>query len=107
MFAHTGASQRGIPDISVTWLGMTSWWEVKHLTPTLRSSANQELMLLRLAAAGTARYVLYEHTRKMQRTGIVHPLHIRDGREGEWTSGFNHHFVVFVIRQYHERRHPS
>src|SRR5678809_210943 len=59
VMSHTGAIHVGIPDLSVTWNGKTSWWEVKFAKPVLHSRGVQELMMKRLSRHGTAYYVIY------------------------------------------------
>lgn len=101
---HTGAMHAGIPDLSVTWNGHTTWWEVKHAHPTIASRGVQDLMMTRLSKTGTAFYVIYQSVRRVRRTGIVHPQNYKavgTDIDGTWVDGFNHVFVAEFIREFH------
>ena len=92
----------GIPDIAVTWMGRTTWWECKYADPDLDSKGIQDLTLLRLAGAGYARYVIYEDRGSVRRTRIVHPKDINEWMATDVVvSGFNHEFVADYIRKVH------
>ena len=52
VFRHEDRFTAGIPDISMTGRGATSWWEVKYLNPRLHSYGLQELTMKRLASPG-------------------------------------------------------
>lgn len=73
---HEDVRTSGIPDMSLTGFAKTTWWEFKHAVPTFDSTGIQELTMLRLAAAGYARYVIWEEQRGIKRTLIVHPRHV-------------------------------
>lgn len=102
IFSHTGAMTSGIPDISVTWRGKTSWFEVKWANPTIKSRGDQDLSLLRLAGQGNAWYIIYEEKRGVKRTGIVHPSAFQEGLDGEWCSNYNHRWVADFIQRVHK-----
>jgi hypothetical protein len=57
---HNDAKTAGIPDISVTGRGLTTWLEIK-VGETIESRMMQQIMLQRLfvASRGGAFYVLY------------------------------------------------
>ena len=99
---HEDVSTSGIPDISITGYNFTSWLEVKHATPSFKSPGIQELMCLRLAAAGHCRYLIYYEKGAIKRTLIIHPKHLKDLQPEAFCIGFDHEFVVDYIRQIHE-----
>lgn len=109
-FRHEDLFTSGIPDISVTWRGKAifpqiymSWWEVKHGTPKFESTDIQELRLKQLAEEGFARYLIYmEGDSQGQRTLIVHPRNLKQMIPEYSCEGFNHRWVVRMIRDYHE-----
>ena len=71
---HEDIRTAGIPDISITFHGVTTWWECKHATPKFASSGIQELTMMRLCANGYARYIIwYEKKGIPPHTLIVHP----------------------------------
>ena len=98
---HEDRFTSGIPDISVTWHGRTTWWECKHATPSLVSQGIQELTLLRLAAAGHARYIVWQERRGVRRTMIVHPNRLRDLETETTCPGFDMSWLVEQIRLAH------
>jgi len=93
----------GYPDIVVTALGNTSWWEVKfHDHDGFASEGIQELTMLRLAGAcNRAFYIIFEEA-PTKRTRILHPKHIKDWQShGETRPGYNYKWVVECIRGVH------
>ena len=101
VFKHNDRITSGIPDFSVTCSNRTSWWECKLADPQFCGQGLQELMMLRLAAAGYARYVVWEQRRGLERTLIVHPKHIGDLMPEAWCVGFDHRWLVEQIRKAH------
>lgn len=103
-FPHQDVVSIGIPDISLTGFGRTTWWECKHGTPDFESQGRQELTMLRLAAAGFARYIIWHENADgtSKRTLIVHPKQIGDLIAEEWCVGFNFQFVVDYMKRVHQ-----
>ena len=93
----------GVPDFPVTGGSkrVTVWLEVKHANPKFQCRGVQELMMLRLAKAGYAAFVVYYEDEGIRRTYIVDPKDIGKAPE-EWTvfsEGFNHRFVAeYVVK---------
>lgn len=57
---HNQRTGVGVPDISVTGAGRTSWWELKYLKAgRLIQRGLQAHMLHRLGQAGLARYIMF------------------------------------------------
>lgn len=98
---HADVRTSGIPDLSLTGRTHTTWWEFKHGTPSFASSGIQELTMLRLAAAGYARYVVWEEKLGIRRTLVVHPRQIGAVDAEAWCTGFDHRFVVAFMRKVH------
>ena len=94
---HADPMTSGIPDVSVTWHGKTSWWEFKQGEKIKWSNALQQLTCRRLASAGNCRVVFYEEKRMIRRTCICTP----DETIEVFATGFDHQFVVDVIRRTH------
>lgn len=94
-------AQPGNPDLSITGGRCTTWLEFKHATPQFDDNGRQLLTMMRLAAAGHARYVIWweSATGLGKRTMIVHPREVRD-RKGwllnpeEVTNGHDHRWLV-------------
>jgi hypothetical protein len=64
----------GVPDLSVTWGGISVWIEVKLANPRFKSPELQKLQMRRLSANGYAIYVIYDI--KNDDTHIVEPSNI-------------------------------
>lgn len=60
VFSHTGAFHSGIPDLSCTWNGVTSWIEVKYSRGGRRSKATelQIQTLIELSKTGAPAFLL-------------------------------------------------
>lgn len=96
----------GAPDRSIVGQGTQSNWECKHGTPAFRSPGDQELMCMRLAAAGHCRYIVWKETKSVQQTMIVHPREIH-GRRGwnytpeAWCVGVDMKWLVNEVLKEH------
>ena len=100
---HEDRFTDGIPDISVTGRGKTSWIEVKYANPKFQCRGIQELTMKRLALAGLAYFVVYWEQGKDKLTFIVDPTEI--GNEvktwAKFTRGFDHEWVIRFIQELH------
>jgi len=89
VFKHADTLTSGIPDVSMTFNGYTSWWELKRSrTPKAPISGTelqrQNMRRLSLASGQCAWYIVWEPTATL----IVHPsevdrggvLNLRDGQ---------------------------
>lgn len=102
---HADRFNSGHPDFSLTWHGITSWWEVKHYdnepfeTPQL-----QKITCQRLARQTVCNYIIYEQRGEFKQVLIVHPEKIETWQETPlFQLGFNHSWVSRYIRA----QHPS
>ena len=99
---HADRITSGIPDISISWHGKTTWLEVKFANPNIIDRGIQRLMLKTLEREGSAFYVIYDNLRN--RTLIVLPQHIdRWEDDGAYrdADGFDHDLVVKLIKETH------
>lgn len=100
VFRHEDHYTSGIPDISVTGNKITSWWECKlwrnEAEPTKEI---QRYTLERLAVHGHAYFIVYR-LKDPARVEIYRPS---DYPHYPWirTEGFNHDWIVAVIRETH------
>lgn len=101
VFKHADSFTHGIPDISLTANGRSSWWEVKFADPKFNSTGIQELNCLRLAKISICYYVIYDQS--FDRTLIVHPFQFKEWRTHHVASvsGFDHAFVADYARKRH------
>lgn len=103
IFRHEDRHLFGVPDLSVTGNGITSWWEGKHANPKFQSQGIQELTMLRLAKQSHARYIIWDEGEGAKRTLLVHPQEMNVWEEAkECAAGFNHRWVVDQIRKVHD-----
>lgn len=100
---HEDIRTVGIPDMSITGFGRTCWWEFKAATPRVVSTGIQELTMLRLAAAGFARYIVWQEHRdgSNKRTLIVHPTNLKDLLPEAFCIGYDMRFLVDYILKVH------
>ena len=81
---HEDQMRHGIPDISVTGLGWTTWWEVKYANPGFESEKIQDVTMWKLARAGYARYIIfYEPHPNDRKVCIAHPNEVLDIKTGK------------------------
>lgn len=85
---HEELFRSGIPDMSVTWNGKTTWWEAKLADPNPRGKGIQKLTASRLAEQGRCYYIIWVASPGPKRTLIVEPKHVLIG---DW----DHPFVFF------------
>ena len=91
----------GRPDIAVTGLKVTTRWEVKHANPGFKHKGNQTDMMLKLAIAGFAWYIVFDEP--TQRIYIVDPKDIEKPKITwkDFTEGYNYKWVVQRVWKEH------
>lgn len=107
---HPGtAFSKGVPDMSLTLNGRTSWWEFKYtIDARIRNHADfglQLVMCLALAAAGTCYYVVLSDDNDERRIHIVEPRAI-DRETRRYTGidgGADYAWLVKRMAKEHER----
>jgi len=101
---HEDRSTYGIPDLSVTMCGSTSWWEVKFANPDCRSRGAQDLTMRRLGNVGKAYYLIFEIDKtKEKRMHIVTPNdYVKWEQSGDMMIGFDHAWVTDFIKAVHK-----
>lgn len=105
---HEDVRNSGTPDLTVTALGMTSWWEFKFGDPFFKSKGIQEFVCGQLAREGFCRYVVYRLNEDgTQETLIVHPQAMKERHvyglvAEERAPGFDHDFVAGYVVRIHE-----
>ncbi len=107
MIRHEDYASIGIPDISWTWRGFTTWIEVKYARPHIQSRGVQKITCCKLEAQGRCLYVVYEEIKGVKRTLILTPINVFNNRlSGTGPSecvftGFSHESVVKAIGSTH------
>ncbi len=93
----------GLPDVSLTFGRVTSWWECKLALPVIVGTELQNLTARRLAREGVCRYLVWT----ADTTEIVLPRLVRP--DGTWeeaefsTPGHDHRFALRIARLLHGR----
>lgn len=101
VFKHTDMATAGIPDISATWLGSTTWIEGKR--ETIRGSHLQSLTMRNLRLAGYAIHVVWLEDYVF----VVDPLLIKEWWKDQAESlakGRDVSVVVEYLRAEHAAR---
>ncbi|MCG3774243.1 MAG: hypothetical protein JW395_1061 [Nitrospira sp.] len=100
---HEDLFTHGIPDMTFTGAGKTTWIEAKHATPGFKVKGIQKHRMKRLALAGNAFFLVYWEKGTVKRTYIVAPKDIDLGPV-EWTTfteGFDHTWVLRYLWRLH------
>ena len=102
---HEEIFRAGVPDISVTWNKVTSWWEVKHVNPRLTGRGLQKLTCLQLSQVGICWYVIYRDVGGLKETRIVEPRLLDSLETPHAWPGYNHGFVADFVKRKHVDHH--
>jgi hypothetical protein len=104
VYRHEDTFSAGIPDISVTWQGITSWWEVKYepLGRTSKPTALQVHELDRLAKHTVAGLITYRERKREggKRTRLEVYVPGAQNPRSEWED-YTHKAPAHTIRTYH------
>jgi len=101
-FRHEDVRSVGIPDLSLTGNGRTSWWEAKYDDDDgFKSTGIQELTMCRLARHGHARYIVWENKKNIRRTLIVHPTNIGTCVPEVFCRGFDMSWLIDYMQNTH------
>lgn len=96
----------GMPDFSVTWRGVTSWWEAKHAKPWIHHESKlQHLRMKQLALASIANYVVLQDQKPSPTcTGgrfvcVVSPHRVDDAGHftPEYISTVDYAYIIDII----------
>lgn len=110
---HSDTFRAGVPDLSHTSCGWSSWWEVKLALGKIKwQNELQRLECLKHEIHGYCRVIVYgvarmetEHGFTMEKfTAIVRPSAIEENgafTAEERVEGFNHEFVLAFMEQRH------
>ena len=104
---HSDAIVAGVPDLSVTWNGATTWLEVKHDVGKIISREIQRWMVKRLAIQGRCLYVVYrDRAKEGPRTYVISGASdVHEAMETVvYRAGHDHDFVAEAIRRSYQER---
>ena len=100
---HEDLFTKGIPDLSVSYDGKTSWWEIKYANPSCTTTKIQQFVCDDLNDHGfLCRYIIFREDPRQIR--VVHPHAFRDWK----TTGlvisegaFDYQALVDYIKRIH------
>jgi hypothetical protein len=106
VFKHADRVTAGIPDVSVTWGGRTTWLEVKFVRAGQRlfDRGVQRQTIARLGRAGSCLYVIYD--KRTDETVVLQPEYVGcydDVEHSDSRPGLDHRYVVEFVRRLHGR----
>lgn len=110
IFRHEDQFTVGTPNISVTWNGKTTWWEVKFAKTQIRSRRARKLTLKELGEQGQCYYVIYLQEDLLEGTYIAKADAVYENRwlfSSHFTVGFDHKFVVNFIKNVHKHKESN
>jgi hypothetical protein len=109
---HEDQYTAGVPDLSLSYAGCTSWWELKYADPSIQSSKLQRYMCDQLDTRGfSCRYLIFRrgHNGKWPREIRVCPPrdfpHWRSLGRVISSGAFDYVALVRYIQETHERHH--
>lgn len=104
---HADRFTAGIPDMSITLNGDTSWWEIKHITKPgpAESRGIQNLTAMNLALEGICWYIVFESSVAGHFWYVVEPRFVTVSVLKATWSGAKHDYdaIVDVIAKVHNR----
>ena len=105
---HEDRYTHGIPDLSLSLGGATSWWELKYADPLLKTKGIQQYLCARLAHTSRCQYIIYQRgipsgpNRRPRQIRIVPPSEIdhwqRAGLVVEDGSFDQYNVVAYLAR---------
>ena len=95
---HEDKITSGIPDISFTRGGRTTWWECKFANPSFKSKGIQDLTMKKLGRFGLAFYIVWTPTEVF----ITDPEDIDHYRNSFLFSGIDHRHLAGAMRETHD-----
>lgn len=103
IFRHEDKFSAGVPDVSITWGGVTTWWEVKFepLGQTSRPTKLQLYTLERLAKQGHAGLILYRERKREGGKNSHVWLADNDQDTVKTIPGYDHGTVARLINKVH------
>lgn len=105
VFRHEDSLRAGIPDTSINWKRLTSWWEFKHGNPTIKWRGAQSAELRRLWSTGIPAYYVIFQERDGERATLIVPAteSYRNLQTPHYATNFSYRFVVEFFKLIHGR----
>lgn len=93
----------GIPDMTVTAGGRTTWWEAKYGNPDFDWGGIQHKRMMELEVFGYARYIIYRSDANgFWAVCIVKPSDMERRETWAWKAGCDHDWVIEQILSVHK-----
>jgi len=104
VFKHADAWTAGIPDLTVSWRGVTTWVEVKKLP--YRARGIQRVRVQQLGRVARVFYVMYDVEKKA--VVVITPERFERGETAEFVADFSggHRAVADFIAFTHHQTWP-
>ena len=109
---HEDKFTKGVPDLSISYGGHTSWWEIKYADPYIQSSKLQRYMCEQLDQRGfLCRYLIFrrgqaDKWKRQIRAVKPHDFaHWRTLGYQVSAGAFDFRALVRYIQERHERHH--
>jgi len=106
---HSERLVAGVPDVSVSWRGLTTWWELEHWNPKRSEDPRQDFLIAKLSVQAPVRYVIYLGSKHKHgpRTLVAAQLVLALSatfQESLGVLGYNHDHVVTEIKRLYKLR---
>jgi len=106
VFRHEDSLRAGIPDTSISWRGITSWWEFKYANPTIKWRGAQTAEMRRMWSTGIpAHFVIYSEFRGSGPELRIVPAtdSYKNLQTPHYAVNFNHRILLDCIERIHRR----
>lgn len=103
VFRFEDMFRAGIPDSSIAWKRVVSYWEFKYASPTVKWRGAQSAEMRRLWSTGIpAYYVIFLNTREGRRT-LIQPAtaDYKNLQTPHFVVDFDYWFIVKFIERVH------
>ena len=103
VFRHEDLFRAGVPDTSVSWRRLTSWWEFKYGAPTIHWRGAQAAEMRRLWSCGIPAYYVVFLEKKGEKWTLVVPAteNYKNLQTPHCVANFSYQFVVKCIDLVH------
>lgn len=103
VFRHEDLFRAGVPDTSISYHRLTSWWEFKYGHPTIHWRGAQAAEMRRLWSCGIPAYYVIFLEKDHQRWTLIVPAtaNYRELKTDHYAQNFSYQTVVEFIDQVH------
>ena len=105
VFRHEDAIRAAVPDVSIGWHRIGSWWEFKYANPTVKWRGAQSAEMCRLWSTGVPAYfVIYRETQERGQELLIVPATVdhKNLQTPHYAANFDHRFLIKFIEHVHQ-----